>query len=250
MKKLVVNVAIAAGLAVLSLPSFAVTPVAEPQHHQYAHHHAHHNNYYIGAGFNHNSTFKEHHADDNFESDSSVIKLDDNDWGWNVFVGQRKDHFAHEAGINKIGGVMYDIYQSSTPSYLSQADNISVTKHDLFEMKDVYHFYYDGYLFKQVADGFELFVKFGISYLQAEGNRIAVNSTPVLSTGDVGINTPHNMYESGLSTLALNYGVGIQYDWKQVGIRAQYTHIAPTKDVENWNRIVDFVSIDGIYHID
>jgi hypothetical protein len=219
MNKLVVNVVVAAGLAVLSLPSFAAAPMAP------------HHNYYVGGGVNHNSTFKEHHAYDDMEDGSPVIRLDDNDWGWNIFAGERKDHFAHELGINKIGGVMYDIYSNGS-------------KHDFFEVRDTYHFYYDGYLFKQVTSGLELFVKFGISYLELEGNRVEEGSQQLT----VGY-SPKNMHESDLSTLALNYGVGLQYNWKQFGLRTQYTHIAPTKDVENWNRIVDFVSIDGLYHI-
>lgn len=216
MNKLVRNVAVAAGLAIISLPSFAAAPMGSVS-----------NRYYVGVGFNHNAAVKEHFW---INTDYPRVQLDDNDWGWNIFAGERKDHFAHELGINKIADVIYDEHSSD--------ENDGAKR--ILELNDIYHFCYDGYLFKQITSHIELFAKIGLSYLEAKANFVA-------STGP----GPEELdeYDSEIETFALNYGVGFQVNWKQFGFRGQYTHIEPAHDIDEFHFVTDFVSLDGLYYI-
>lgn len=218
MSKLVRNVAVAASLAIISFPLFAAAPMGPIS-----------NRYYVGVGVNHNATVKEHFWID--VPYLSRVQLDDNDWGWNLFAGERKDHFAHELGINKVADVIYDYYTSMGEQYPETVERV-------LELKDIYHFYYDGYVFKQITSHIEFFAKVGLSYLEAKANYIISSELP-----------PDLEFDSEIETFALNCGVGMQVNWKEFGLRGQYTHIIPTHDIDEFHYITDFVSVDGLYYI-
>jgi opacity protein-like surface antigen len=223
MNKIVLSVAAlaASGMAMAAAPTLVTAPAPTTSH------------WYVGVGLNYNAVQKDKHwwgEPDNYDE----LDLAKHRWGYNLFVGNRlTTHFANEFGFSEVGDATwhYKDYEIN--------EEVTVEHEATFDVKDIYHVYYDGLFFMPLNQSVEVFAMGGLSYLWSKGDITFHND------GD----SIYEHHDAKLETFALNYGGGVQFNWRQFALRGRYMRVVPSHDMDDWHQIIDTVNIDALYHL-
>jgi hypothetical protein len=173
----------------------AAAPVSGPQ------------GWYLGVGLAapDSLTAKDTYNDD--YGDSYEVEQTNFPLGFNVFAGYRlTPNFGTEAGFSYLSKIKGD----STIANVKTTDALQITNN--------IRLYYDGLLYIPIACGFEAFGKAGIGYLYEKSTY-----KDALTTAD----------DETHGALAINYGVGLGYNYQQFGMDVNYTRYQPSKSVED-----------------
>jgi len=182
--------------------------------------------WYMGVGLNYTANTAARIRINDESLNDIDYKQDHAQIGWNLLIGNRLSrHFATEAGYNYIGNTR-----------LSDRDNSDAR----IESINNYHIYYDGIFLMPLNPG-------------------AVHSFDVFARGGVGFYHVKNQYNDpaatsarfseALSTFALNYGAGVQYNFRKFTVRGTYSHVQPTRAYDDEFLIPDTINLDFIYHL-
>ena len=222
-KSLVTSVVAAAGLAVSGFSFAASAPMPAP----------HMSHWYAGIGINYYAGFVEDAVEQtNIENLIMNKELDRSNVGGTIFVGnQLTKHFAAEGGFNYYGNRQYK-YKATSDSP-RQIDPIKQ------EFEHAYSVYMDGIGRMPLGHGFSVFAKAGVNYFYSK-----MKVKPPI-TRDV--ERVVGKTSDKLSTIGIDYGGGLQYDYQQFGIRAAYTAYKFNKHSANFTE-PSYVNLDVMYH--
>lgn len=169
--------------------------------------------WYAGAGavMPESINVKIHHSNNN-----SNLALDNSPFGFSLLAGYRLTPF-----FGSEGGYTY----LSETTWRDRDDNTTLKANQNFK------FYYDGLVFLPIASGFELFGKAGLSFIHQNNDC-----------------TDHGIRTQQVNSFALNYGVGMGYNYQQYGVSFDYTKYQPSTNVNNDTVISDLVSLNVKYY--
>ena len=219
-KTLVTSFAAASLLAVSSFSFAAAAPRAMPAAAPAMNH------WYVGAGLNYNNASTENiKALIDLTNDDPYLKNElTSNIGFNLFAGNRlTQHWAVELGLNYLGEREYELWHTDNPDVKTK------TTYD-----NMWNVYLDGIFTMPIMNNFEAFAKAGVNYFMTKTE---------LDAPDIKKYDSHEFNSFGL-----NYGLGVQYNISQFGIRAGYTHLHFTDNQETAYHTPDFVYLDVLYH--
>ena len=182
--------------------------------------------WYMGVGVNYTAATAVRLRASEAGASGIDYKQDHAQIGWNILVGNRLSrHFATEAGYNYIGNTRW-----------KDRDNSEAR----IESINNYHIYYDGIFLMPLNPGavhsFDVFARGGVGFYHVKNqfNTAASSSTS---------------FSEALSTFALNYGAGLQYNFRKFTVRGTYSHVQPTRAYDDQFIIPDTINLDFIYHL-
>ena len=154
------------------------------------------NPWYAGVGVNYPATQRDGFSD----SDNRNYKLHSKTMGYNVFVGKYYNKFLGvEIGINKFGSSTF------------RDDNDGDISKIKFENAMAYYLDLIGNL--PIAYGFSAYLKAGGDYFSNGKIKISDPSA-----------SPPEQESFTVSKFTANYGIGLQYMYKNLGARLEYTN--------------------------
>jgi hypothetical protein len=175
--------------------------------------------WYAGAGVNHISVLNEYLKQAPGSPHQEQYLSNSKQFGYEVFFGRRiSTYLGGEFGFERIG------------DYWGKDKN---TGENVMTYTDGYDGYIDAFFYIPINNHFTFFMKAGPSIKHAEQNYVLASNG-----GDVMI---HHRY----TFFALNYGAGIQYVFKKIGIRFVYSSNYRQGDYTSR----DSVGVDFIYRI-
>ncbi len=205
--------------------------VNNPSYNHEGHEHHHHDwshGWYVGAGVNGDVANENETVYANsiwfLESfDSGEFQLNDNDVGFDIYVGKRTHkHFAFELGYSLVGDQKFQSLYSE--------DRINYAKVEQWNIHAV------GLAYWPVAEYFSVFLKGGAAYYS--------NKTE-FSENDAG--DEYFWGNNELSTFAFVYGAGLEIAVDHFGVRGEYTGLTTTQANQNAFYISQLVGASVFY---
>lgn len=227
MNKKIVALAIAGSMAV-SLSAFAAKgPMMKGQSHDHSHGNMNwQTGWYIGAGVNGDSqsVMDLNSSPDVFNGELSAsdkVERSSGNVGFDVFVGRMvNEHFGMELGYTLVGTQEF----KSKDAAGVKTDKVEVDQWNV-------HLVALGKL--PIAHYFDVYAKGGVAYYNTD------QEFKVIATGAKQTDTSH--------TMALTYGVGLDINWDNWGIRGEYNVIWPANNVRDDFYISDIIGANAYY---
>lgn len=171
--------------------------------------------WYAGVGINYSTIVSETYTSNN---GGTKYWLDRTNAGKNVFVGYRLSrYFGNELNYSYFGHRVYR----------NVAGNKTST-HNTWAM------YYDALAFLPLHQNFEFFVKGGVDTYHA-----------------VTANVRSGTYDrrAKIKAFGANFGAGLQFNWRMLGVRAQYTNYEAflTNETQTHYDPTNLLSLDVLY---